>query len=300
MASLAGAENGRAVTEAARASTGPRLASELVRGLGYFSLGLGAVQLLAPAATNRLIGVRDDHTTRRWQRLVGAQELLAAAAILPRRRPVETLWGRTSADIVHLAMLAVAYRTRRSSAARLGLAAGSVVGCLAADAFASVRMTTDPDLEQEGRAVTGHAAITIRASREELVARWQEFEQGEHARLGPVEILDGEPAAGVRWRTAPGAARSAEGVLRLREAPGSRGCEIHIDIASEVPGGSVGAALQKVSGEEPLQLVRDDLRRLKQLLETGEIARSDGAPGGSSAKTQPKQRPAQPLVHAGS
>jgi uncharacterized membrane protein len=65
-----------------------------------------------------------------------------------------------------------------------------------------------------------------------------------------------------------------------------------------VAGGSLGAAVQKVTGDEPLQVVQDDLRRFKQLVETGEIARSDGAPTGHSAKLQPKQRPAQPLEHA--
>jgi uncharacterized membrane protein len=56
--------------------------------------------------------------------------------------------------------------------------------------------------------------------------------------------------------------------------------------------------IEKVKGDDPHQRMQDDLRRFKQLTETGEIARSDGAPSGPSARLQPKQRPAQPLEHA--
>ena len=48
-------------------------------------------------------------------------------------------------------------------------------------------------------------------------------------------------------------------------------------------------------GEDPHQQLDDDLRRLKQVLETGEVVRSDGAPGGKRARKEFPQRPAQPL-----
>jgi uncharacterized membrane protein len=145
----------------------------------------------------------------------------------------------------------------------------------------------------------GNASITIRAPREEILAAWLSFERegGEASRLGPIEVLDEQPAR-VEWRTLEGAAQKASGVTRLGLAPGDRGTEVHVRVEYDVPGGVVGEAVKKLTGEEPLQLVRDDLRRLKQLIETGEIARSGGAPSGSDAAQQPKQRPAQPLEHA--
>ena len=45
--------------------------------------------------------------------------------------------------------------------------------------------------------------------------------------------------------------------------------------------------------------MKDGVRRFKQLLETGEVVRSEGSPGGTSARGQLKQRPAQPLGAAG-
>lgn len=60
-------------------------------------------------------------------------------------------------------------------------------------------------------------------------------------------------------------------------------------------GGAVGKAVAKYFGEEPHQQLDDDLRRLKQVLETGEVVRSDGAPWGKRARKEFPQRPAQPL-----
>jgi len=49
-------------------------------------------------------------------------------------------------------------------------------------------------------------------------------------------------------------------------------------------------------GEEPRQQIRDDLRRFKQVIETGAVVRSDGSPGGSEHANLRRQRPAQPLA----
>ena len=46
------------------------------------------------------------------------------------------------------------------------------------------------------------------------------------------------------------------------------------------PGGSVGIKIAKLFGRAPEQQVATDLRRLKQLLETGEIATTEGQPAG--------------------
>ncbi|MBM0258700.1 hypothetical protein [Micromonospora sp. 4G55] len=53
--------------------------------------------------------------------------------------------------------------------------------------------------------------------------------------------------------------------------------------------------MAKLFGEEPEQQIRDDLRRFKQVLETGEVVRSDASPQGITLHQQLKQRPAQPL-----
>jgi len=47
------------------------------------------------------------------------------------------------------------------------------------------------------------------------------------------------------------------------------------------PGGVLGALFARLFGEEPSQQIAEDLRRLKQLLETGEIPATESHPHGS-------------------
>jgi uncharacterized membrane protein len=274
------------------ADPGDRLAT----GLGLFSVGLGTAQLLAPGRVNRLIGIRDDRRARRWQRVVGMQELSAAAGIFGPGAARPWLVGRTVGDVMHLGMLARAAGTRGEHPARLAGAIASVVGCLGADATASVRTSRRSQNGGHGE-MEGKATITIGEEREAVMRRWRAFEEGpaEHARLGPVEVVDETADRSYGFRTTDDADVRASGVVVFADAPQGRGTEIHLDLDYVVPAGPVGAAVQKVAGTDPLQAARDDLRRLKQLVETGEVVKSEGAPTGPSARLQPKQRPAQPV-----
>ena len=83
-----------------------------------------------------------------------------------------------------------------------------------------------------------------------------------------------------------------EGAVSFREAPGDRGTEIHLELPT---GGKVGEIVGKVTGSDPLATAKDELRRFKQQVETGEIARSEGAPEGEALERKLKQRPAQPV-----
>ena len=100
------------------------------------------------------------------------------------------------------------------------------------------------------------------------------------------------------WRSSehrPAYVDGADAAVTFKAAPGDRGTEIHVDLESSAPGGKLGEIVQKLVGSEPLAKVKDDLRRFKQRVETGEIARSDGTPEGELAERKFKQRPAQPL-----
>jgi uncharacterized membrane protein len=110
------------------------------------------------------------------------------------------------------------------------------------------------------------AAITINRPRDEVERLWSSY--------------DGRP----------------EGAsVRFADAPGDRGTEIHVDLENEPKGGKLGEIVQSVVGSDPLPKAKDALRRFKQQVETGVIARSDGVPEGELAERKLKQRPAQPL-----
>jgi hypothetical protein len=86
--------------------------------------------------------------------------------------------------------------------------------------------------------------------------------------------------------------------VHFAPAPGGRGTELMVEWAARPPLGELGAAARKLSGRDLATELADDLRRLKQLIETGEIVRSDAVPEGHLLARHLRQRAAQPLEEA--
>ena len=110
------------------------------------------------------------------------------------------------------------------------------------------------------------------------------------------EIVEESQNEVIAWRSVAGATVPNTGSVRFTPAPAQQGTEILVEIEYSLPGGRVGAAVARLFGEEPEQQMRDDLRRFKQVLETGEVVISEGLPEGtrSARQLQLLQRPAQP------
>ena len=104
-------------------------------------------------------------------------------------------------------------------------------------------------------------------------------------------ITVGLPRAAVeeRWQSFR---YDGEATVTFRDAPGDRGTEVHLEV--DAPG-KLGGIAGKLKGSDRRAKAMDDLRRFKQLVETGEIARSEATPEGEAAERKLKQRPAQPL-----
>jgi uncharacterized membrane protein len=84
----------------------------------------------------------------------------------------------------------------------------------------------------------------------------------------------------LEWQTVEGSELVSGGLVRFADAPQDKGTEIRVDLFYDVPGGGLAETFLKLWKEHPDQMVRADLRRFKQLLETGEIATIDGQPRG--------------------
>ena len=106
------------------------------------------------------------------------------------------------------------------------------------------------------------------------------------------ELVEDRPNEEIAWRSLEGSDIRHEGSVRFKQAPADRGTEVHVDLRYDAPAGRAGAAIAKLFGEEPTQQLRDDLRRLKQVMETGEVVRSDGSLEGAGQGVS-KQRAAQ-------
>ena len=117
--------------------------------------------------------------------------------------------------------------------------------------------------------MTASSAVTINCSQEEIVARLPEAEPP----------LSDDVAQ-----------------LSYAPAPGSRGTEVRVVLDKSAPGGGLGQKVAAALGTDPQRQLDDALRRFKQLLEAGEVIRSEGSPEGTDAKRQRSQRPAEPLA----
>ncbi len=92
------------------------------------------------------------------------------------------------------------------------------------------------------------------------------------------EIIDDRPNESLAWRSIEGSEIENAGTVRFRPATGGRGTEINVELSYEPPGGTIGRGLAWLLGEEPELQVREDLRRFKQIMETGEIPTITGQP----------------------
>ena len=151
-------------------------------------------------------------------------------------------------------------------------------------------------------------SIIIDKSPEELYSFWRDFENlprfMDHLESvnsvgfnrwhwvvkGPVgmrpewdaEIYNEKPNELIAWRSLDGTVTNA-GSVRFERAPGDAGTQVKVVLNYNARGGKVSALLAKLFGQEPGQMIEGDLRRLKQILEGGEIATVEDGTSGSDA-----------------
>lgn len=150
-----------------------------------------------------------------------------------------------------------------------------------------------------GQVVVGRA-VTVNKPRAELYAFWRDFQNlprfaegvervtatgpatsrwtlsGPGGRTLDVEVRVTEARDGelIAFASAPGAPVEMSGRVTFKDAPPGRGTIVDEEIAYRPPGGELGRLALKLTQTEPRIRARRDLKRLKMLMETGEIATS--------------------------
>jgi uncharacterized membrane protein len=304
-----------------------RATLQLSRGLGWFSIALGAAEVLAPAAIARISGVRERDNAQSIIRTLGAREISQGVAILANPDSAPRLWSRVVGDAIDLGFLASVYRSDESDSGRVGFAAAMVAGVTLLDVIAAQRLNVaTEDRRIAGRMSRGvrvEEVVTINKPIEQVYEFWRNFENlprfmrhleavtvlGERrsrwrakAPAGmtvewEAELVQEKEPDWLAWRSLPGSQIQNSGSVRFERAPGARGTEVRVQLQYQPPAGRLGRAFAWLFGEEPSQQIAEDLRRFKQLLETGEIPLSEG-PG----LWRPAQPPADPQIvktHAG-
>ncbi len=306
----------------ADSSDAERGTSRLVRGLGLASLALGVPMLARTDTVAELVGVDDDPAARPVIQAVGVRELVAALLLLA--GPRGSAWFRVAGDAADLALLGTALADRSGERERrVRRATAAVAAITVLDLVAALRRRRDQHGSGRPGPLRLQATVTVNKTPQEAYAFWRDLTNlprfmmhlesvtataGDATRshwvakapLGrsvswDAEITSEEPGQRLAWRSLPGSRIDNAGTVHFAEAPGDRGTEVKVVLHYDVPGGRLGRAVAKLFGEEPVQQVRDDLRRFKQVMETGDIVRSDGLPHGTDAGKQAVQRPAQPL-----
>ncbi|HVF86762.1 MAG TPA: SRPBCC family protein, partial [Pyrinomonadaceae bacterium] len=89
----------------------------------------------------------------------------------------------------------------------------------------------------------------------------------------------------IAWRSLEGADVDNAGSVHFERASGGRGTVVKVSLKYDPPGGVIGATIAKLFGEAPDQQIQEDLRRLKQVMEAGEIPTTEGQSSGRAAKS---------------
>jgi len=180
--------------------------------------------------------------------------------------------------------------------------------------YAAVGINTAYDIDETKHALAGprginvEEACTIMAPPEELYNFWRNFEvlprfmdhlvevrridacRSHWVAKAPAgrtvewdaEIINEIPGELIAWRTLPGADVVSAGSVHFTLALRGRGTQVRVRLQYEPPARKLGATLAFLLGHDPARVIREDVRRLKQLIEAGEIPTTKGQPRGRS------------------
>ena len=272
------------------------------RGLGWFSIGLGLTELLAPRPLARAIGLNPRHAAiLPW---LGVRELVSGIGILAHNgQSAPWVKSRVLGDAIDLGLLSAALASSSSTRTRVALATAAVASITALDVFCSAGSTGAAMLASTRR---NTRSVTILRPAAELYAYWRKLENlprvlshlesvderdrrtSHWVAKGPADIriewdariVEEQLNDHITWSTVGDSEITHRGSISFRELGESRGTLVSVQLEYEPPAGPLGAALLKLLGQAPEQQLANDLRRWKQLLETGEISTTEGQPAG--------------------
>jgi uncharacterized membrane protein len=170
-------------------------------------------------------------------------------------------------------------------------------------ADAPLSTAKNPDARAAGLEVDDDAqelvgrTVSINRARQELYDFWRDFRNLPlfMENIESVTILDGNrshwkvrgpagsdfewdsmitedvPGELIAWRSVEDARIQNSGRVEFRDSANGRGTIVSVTIAYDPPAGKLGKAFAKIFRREPKIQARQELRRFKQLMETGEL-----------------------------
>jgi uncharacterized membrane protein len=185
--------------------------------------------------------------------------------------------------------------------------AAAVAGATAVDVLCAQQLTRG--IETRDGAIPVVVTLTINRRREELYKAWRNLtnlprwmkhlqsveDRGERrshwVASGPAgstlewdaDITDDRPDEMIAWHSIEGSDLNHSGVVRFESVPGNRGTMVTVEMRYAPPAGTLGSAVAAWFGRDLPLSIRMDLRRFKQVMETGEVITTEGQPAGRAA-----------------
>jgi uncharacterized membrane protein len=114
----------------------------------------------------------------------------------------------------------------------------------------------------------------------DTLSRWRVKGPGGRRVEWNAEIINEVPNDVIGWKSIEGSDVISAGSVNFEDAGPGHGTRVRVRLQYSPPGGKLGAAFAKLMGRDAATEIREDLRRMKQLIETGEVATTEGQPRG--------------------
>jgi uncharacterized membrane protein len=225
---------------------------------------------------------------------------LGILAMLQRRSPTAARISRPISNAANLALLAASLGLSLSRRP-FSIVTATIAGVTALNQYRKARRSDNRSDNQLGDGcVHLRESVTINRSPGELYQFWRNFEnlprfmnhlhevqqtsndQSRWIVSGPLgtrlewtaEIINETPNKLIAWRSLEGGDVDSAGTVRFETTPDGRGTIVKVEMEYRPPAGKLGAAVAKFLGAGAAKQVAVDLHRFKQLMETGEVART--------------------------
>ena len=259
---------------------------QLARGLGWFSIGIGIAQVVAPRTIARLCGVP---VPAPLMVLCGLREIVCGVGLLTQDEPQPWIRTRLAGDALDLAGFGAGALTPGADRRRVAVAGAAVAGVSALDAYCAYQLARRgrnyPPRHETVTIEIGCDAQTLYGYWRELanlpqmmphVSSVQEIDETHSHWVGggagdsrlewDAEIIDDVPGQRIAWRSVEGSNRFHAGSVQFQPL-GEHATQVRVDLLYERQPATLLSALATLCGFDPSKAVRADLRALKRRLE---------------------------------
>jgi uncharacterized membrane protein len=209
----------------------------------------------------------------RWATAIGGAALVVwgARKLSRERRPVGALLATTGASLIWRS-------TRSDTRARLGGARGTVV-----EESVAINRAAD-ELYEFWLGLDRLPLIMPQLASVEVVgyrrSHWIANAPARWRTEWYADLINDIPNELIAWQTVEGSDVASAGSVHFEAGAVGRGTIVRVKLQYDPPGGKLGTALAWTFGGDPSHVIREGLRRFKQLMETGEIPTTVGQPRG--------------------